>query len=93
MLDLSSAATAAVAAALFGFASIDVTNAPPQQVDRRVFEVVTDASAGSHSVYVRVADQLPGGADRSARITVHKLTDSLYLRVIPERHTKVGRGA
>jgi len=47
-------------------AIIDATNAPPQQVDRRVFEVVTGASAGSHSVYVRVADQLPGVADRSS---------------------------
>jgi hypothetical protein len=93
-LNLSSAATAmALLVAITGCTTVRAATAPPQQVDRRVFEVVTGASAGSHSVYVRVADQLPGVADRSARLTVHKLTDSLYLRVIPESHTKVGRGA
>jgi len=65
-----------------------------QQIDRRVFPIVTDAKApGVYSVFVRFSDDLEGSADRTSRVTVYALTDSLYLRVIPQSHTKVVHGA
>jgi hypothetical protein len=41
------------------------------------------------SVYVQLADDLPGAADRSTHVAVYRLADSLYLRVIPQGHRDV----
>jgi len=65
-----------------------------EQVDRRMFEVVQhDAAPEVYSVHLELADDLPGGADRSSRISAYQLGNALYLRVIPQTHAYVPRGA
>jgi len=66
-----------------------------QTVDRRQFPVVPldENAPGVYSLVLHLSDALPGPVSRRSRIEVHKLTNSLYLRVIPESHTKVQRGA
>lgn len=65
-----------------------------QQIDHRTFPSVPNPHApGVYAIALEVSDDLPGPADRTSRIAVHKLSDSLYLRVIPESHTQVRRGA
>jgi len=66
----------------------------PLQIDRRTFPVAADANGpGVYSIVVSLTDDLPGPTNRTSRVAVHRLTDSLYLRVIPESHAKVQRGA
>jgi hypothetical protein len=71
------------------------TDGAAQDSDKRTFDVVSHAhaSTGVFSVYVRLDDGLPGVADRASRVAVYRLADSLYLRVIPQGHRKVERGA
>jgi hypothetical protein len=64
-----------------------------QESDQRTFGVVTHSNAPAvSSVYVQLADELPGAADRSSKVAVYRLADSLYLRVIPLGHRDVERG-
>ncbi len=70
-----------------------VTISAAQESDRRTFAVVTHSNAPAvSSVYVHLADDLPGAADRSTYVAVYRLADSLYLRVIPLGHRDVERG-
>lgn len=65
-----------------------------QPVDRRTFEVIERAgSPEAYSVYVQFADNLPGDESRQSQVAVYRLGASLYLRVIPESHTMVAKGA
>src|ERR1043165_1186592 len=66
----------------------------PQATDRRTFVVVTPANvSGFYSVYAELADDLAGPADRANRVVVYRLSDSLFLRVVPQSHVAVERGA
>jgi hypothetical protein len=63
-----------------------------QEVDRRTFDVVA-GTPGTYSAYLQLEDDLPGSADHKARAAVHRLNEGLYLRVTPEAHPQVPRGA
>jgi hypothetical protein len=68
--------------------------AEAQSVDRRTFELIERAgSPDTYSVYAQFADDLPGGASRRSQIAVYRLGASLYLRITPESHAKVAKGA
>jgi hypothetical protein len=68
-----------------------VASSASGDVDRREFAVVAPLTVpGLHSVYVDLSEDEPRAADRAVR--VHRLADSLYLRVIAEGHVAVARG-
>jgi hypothetical protein len=70
-----------------------ITVSAAQASDRRTFAVSTHSNAPAvSSVYVQLADDLPGAADRSTHVAVYRLADSLYLRVIPLGSRGVERG-
>jgi hypothetical protein len=65
----------------------------PQEADKRSLAVVTRASVpGVYSVYAELTDDLPGTAAVSARVRAYRLSDSLYVRIIPQSHVAVERG-